>query len=118
MNRLMRLSSCAALVAAAALAAGCGPKPAEIRLKPTRLTVFGLKRTASVIGDVVDKKGNIVPGKTISWESSNPKVATIDAQTGSLTTVAAGRTMITARLAEPPLEAKAPVEVLDVAIVN
>lgn len=118
MSRFPRVPPAAALLLAALLATSCGPKPTEIRLKPTRLSVYGLARIASFSADVVDKKGEIVAGKTIVWESSNPKVATIDGQTGAVRTVAAGKTMITARLADPPLEAKAPLEVVDIAIVN
>lgn len=118
MSLSTRVLPCAALLLASTLFAACGPKPAGIRLKETKVKVFGLHRTAAVIGDVVDKKGEVVPGKTISWESSNPKVATVDAQTGSVKTVATGKAVITARLADPPLEAKATLEVYDVAVVN
>ncbi len=118
MSRQPRVLPAAALLLAALLATSCGQKPTEIRLKPARLSVYGLARIASFSADVVDKKGEIVAGKAIVWESSNPKVATIDGQTGAVRTVAPGKTMITARLAEPPLEAKAPLEVFDIAIVN
>jgi uncharacterized protein YjdB len=118
MSRTPRVLLAAALLALGFLSAACGQKPAEIRLKPAKLSVYGLARVASFSADVVDKKGEIIAGKTITWESSNPKVATIDATTGAVKTVSAGKTMITARLAEPPLEAKAALEVLDVAIVN
>src|SRR5512135_1802119 len=116
MSRFTRVLPGTAFLLAAVLAVSCGPKPAAIRLKESKVKVFGLHRTAAVIGDVVDKNGAIVPGKPISWESSNPKVATIDPQTGSVKTVAAGRTVITARLGDPPLEAKATLEVFDVAV--
>jgi uncharacterized protein YjdB len=118
MNRLTRLLPSAALLLAAALSLACGQKPAEIRLKSTKLKVYGLGRVVSVGGDVVDKKGEIVPGKTVTWESSNPEVATVDGQTGSVMTVGQGKTRITARLGEPPLEAAVAIEVLDVALVN
>lgn len=118
MSRFTRVLPGTALLLAAVLAVSCGPRPVAIRLKESKVKVFGLHRTAAVIGDVVDKNGAIVPGKPISWESSNTKVATIDPQTGSVKTVAAGRTVITARLGEPPLEAKATLEVFDVAVVN
>jgi uncharacterized protein YjdB len=42
----------------------------------------------------------------------------VDGVTGSVKTVAAGKATITARLAEPPLEAKVALEVFDVALVN
>lgn len=118
MSRLPRVLPAAALVAAGVLASACSPKPVEIRLKPTRQSVYGLGRIASFSADVVDKKGEIVAGKPITWESSNPKVATIDGATGAVKTAAPGKTTITARLGEPPLEAKATLEVLDVAVVN
>ena len=72
MSRFTRVLPGAALLLAAALASACGQKPSEIRLKETRMKVYGLARTVSVIGDVVDKKGEIVPGMPISWESSDP----------------------------------------------
>ncbi len=118
MNRLTRVLPGAALLLAASLALACGQKPTEIRLKSTKLKVTGLGRVVSVGGDVVDKKGEIVPGKTVTWESSNPKVATVNAETGSMKTVGAGKTRITARLGDPPLEATVALEVLDVALVN
>ena len=90
MNRLTRVLPGVALLLAAALALACGQKPAEIRLKSPKLKVYGLGRVVSVGGDVVDKKGEIVPGKTVTWESSNPKVATVNAQTGSVKTVGRG----------------------------
>ncbi|MFN7987766.1 MAG: Ig-like domain-containing protein [Thermoanaerobaculia bacterium] len=118
MSRTPRVLSAAALLALGVLSAACGRKPAEIRLKPARQSVYGLGRVASFSADVVDTKGEIVAGKPITWESSNPKIATIDGATGAVKTVAAGKTTITARLGEPPLEAKATLEVLDVAVVN
>lgn len=118
MNRPPRLVAAATLLLAAILAAGCGPKPAEIRLKQTKLKVYGLGRVVPLGGDVVDRKGEIVPGRPVSWKSSDPKVATVDANTGSAKTVAAGKVTITARLEDPPLEARAVLEVFDVALVN
>lgn len=118
MSRLQRVLPGVALVLAAVLASACGQKPTEIRLKSTKMKVYGLGRTVSVGGDVVDAKGEIVPGNTVSWESSNPKVATVDGRTGSVKTVGQGKAKITARLGEPPLEAVVSLEVLDIAIVN
>lgn len=118
MNRPPRLLSAAALLLAAALLAACGPKPAEIRLKQTKLKVYGLDRVLSVGADVVDGKGEVVPGFPVAWESSDPKVATVNATTGSVKSVAPGKVTITARLGDPPLEARAVLEVFDVALVN
>jgi len=108
----------AALLLAATLSAACGPKPTEIRLKQTKLEVYGLGRVVSISGDVLDSKQQVVPGKIVTWESSNTKVATVDAATGSVKSVAPGKATITARVADPPLEARASVQVFDVAVVN
>ncbi|MBK9967401.1 MAG: Ig-like domain-containing protein [Holophagales bacterium] len=118
MNRLTRSLPGTALLLAAVLSSACGQKPTEIRLKSTKLKVYGLGRSVSVGGDVVDKKGQIVAGKAVSWESSNPKVATVDAQTGSVKTASQGKAKITAPARRPALEAVVALEVLDVAIVN
>jgi uncharacterized protein YjdB len=118
MNRFTRVLPGVALLLAATLALACGQKPIEIRLKSTKLKVTGLGRVVSVGGDVVDRKGEIVPGKTVSWESSNPRVATVNRETGSVKTVGAGKARITGRLGEPPLEATVALEVIDVALVN
>lgn len=118
MSPLKRAVSGAMVLLAPLLLASCGPKAEQIRLKETALKVYGLDRTVSVGGDVVDGKGNVVPGLVVTWESSDPKVAKVDPQTGSVRTVSAGKATITARLGDPPLEAKVAVEVLDVALVN
>ncbi|MHB8799916.1 MAG: Ig-like domain-containing protein [Thermoanaerobaculia bacterium] len=118
MNRLTRYLSGAALLLAPLLLASCGPKATEIRLKESKLKVYGLDRVVSVGGDVVNKKGEIVPGLNVAWETSNPKVATVDPQTGSVKTVSAGKATITARLGEPPLEAQVALEIVDVASVH
>jgi uncharacterized protein YjdB len=118
MSRPKRLLHGAALLAVPLLLAACSPKPVEIRVKESRIRVFGLGRTLSVTGNAVDSKGEIVPGATVTWESSNPKVATVDATTGSVKSVATGKAVVTARLAEPPLEAQVVVEVFDVALAN
>ena len=118
MSRHPRLLAGAALLLAPLLLASCGPKASEIRLKEKKLTVYGLDRTVSVGGDVVDKKGEIVPGFMVTWESSNPKVATVNPQTGSVKSVSAGKARLTARLDKPPLEAHVALEVIDIASVN
>ncbi len=118
MSRLTRALPGSTLLLAALLAAACAPKPAAIRLSETRMKVYGLGRVVPIQGDVVDAKGQVVAGRTVEWSSSNPKVATVDKATGSLKTVAAGKAVVTARIAEPPLEATVPVEVFDVAIVS
>ncbi len=118
MSRLPRAFPGSTLLLAALLASACAPKPASIRISETKMKVYGLGRVVPIQGDVVDGKGQVVAGRTVEWSSSNPKVATIDKATGSLKTVAPGKTVVTARIEKPPLEATVPVEVFDVALVN
>ncbi len=105
----------AALAGALALAA-CKAKPAEVRVTPKKVTLYGLGRTSSLAWEVVDAKGNPVEGASVSWQSSNPKVATIEA--GVLTSVAAGKATVTASLAGSPLTGTAVVDVVDIASVS
>lgn len=118
MSRIPRALPGSALLLAALLASACAPKPAAIRLSESKLKVYGLGRVVSITGDVVDEKGEVVPGRTVEWSSSNTKVAKVDPATGAVTSVSPGKTMVTARIGDPPLEAAANVEVFDVALVN
>lgn len=57
-----------------------------------------IERTASVqlVATPRDASGAALQGKTFTWSSSNPGVATVDASTGLLTAVNRGQTTITA----------------------
>lgn len=118
MSRIPRALPGATLLLAALLSSACGPKPAAIRLSETKLEVYGLDRVVSITGDAVDAKGGVVPGLKVEWSSSNPKVAAVDKATGAIRSVAAGKAVITAKIAEPPLEATAQVRIHDVALVR
>ena len=85
------------LLVASLGAASCGKKPAEIRVTPAKIQLFGKARRVALSAEVVDKKGNVLPGQTLAWESSNPKVATVEA-TGLVKSVGPGRAQISARL--------------------
>ena len=50
MSRTPRVLSAAALLAVGVLSAACGRKPVEIRLKPARLSVYGLGRDEALLG--------------------------------------------------------------------
>lgn len=89
----------------------CKPKPAEVRVTPLKIQLFGKDRRASVKADVVDKKGNPVPDQSVTWESSNPKVATVE-PSGIVKTVGPGRAQIIGKLG--PLSGAASIEVVDV----
>ena len=93
MSRTPKAFLGSSLLLAALLASACAPKPTSIRLSESKLKVYGLGRVVSIQGDVVDEKGGVVPGRPVEWSSSNPKVATIDKSTGSLKSVAPGKTV-------------------------
>lgn len=95
--RALRLASAALLLA---FAAACARKPASIRVNPGKQTIYGMKRTRAVAAEVLDKKGEVMPGVAVEWSSSKPAVATVDKVTGSVKTVAPGRAVITAKAGE------------------
>lgn len=86
-----------ALLLASLGAASCGKKPAEIRVTPAKVQLFGKARRVPFSAEVLDKKGNVLPGQTLTWESSNPKVATVEAS-GLVKSVGPGKTQISAHL--------------------
>jgi uncharacterized protein YjdB len=92
--------------------AACRPKPAEIRVTPAKVTLYGPGHTQSLKYDVFDKKGNPMPGITATWTSDKPKVASVDAN-GLVRSFAAGRTIVTANFQS--FSSSASVDVIDVA---
>jgi uncharacterized protein YjdB len=94
--------------------AGCAPKPDSIRISPKKLTIYGLKRGGVAKAEVVDKKGVVLPGALVQWDSSKPKVATVDGN-GIVKAVAPGKSIVTAKHQE--MQATITVEVVDVASV-
>jgi uncharacterized protein YjdB len=103
------------LLVASLGAASCGKKPAEIRVTPAKIQLFGKARRVALSAEVVDKKGNVLPGQTLAWESSNPKVATVEA-TGLVKSVGPGKAQISARL--NTLSGVTTVDVVDVESVS
>ena len=102
----------AALLSIGLLLSACGQKPAEVRVSPSKIQLFGKDRRASVKADVVDKKGNPVPDQSVTWESSNPKVATVE-PSGIVKSVGPGKAQIVAK--KGTLTGLASVDVADVA---
>ncbi len=90
----------------------CKPKPAEVRVTPLKIQIFGKDRRASVKAEVLDKKGNPVPEQNVTWESTNAKVASVE-PSGIVKTTGSGRAQIVARLGS--LSGAASIEVVDVA---
>jgi uncharacterized protein YjdB len=104
-----------ALLLSGLLLASCGQKPAEIRVTPAKIQLFGKDRRASLKADVVDAKGNPVPDQKVTWESSNPKVAAVD-PSGLVKSTGAGRAQVVAKLGA--LSASTTVDVADVATMS
>jgi uncharacterized protein YjdB len=90
----------------------CRPKPAEIRVTPAKVTLYGPGRTQPLKYDVFDKKGKPMPGLTATWTSDKPNVASIDAN-GLVRSLAPGRTIVTANFQN--FTSNASVDVIDVA---
>ncbi len=111
MRRLPRPAP-GALLAAALILSACGRKPAEIRVTPAKIHLFGVDRRASLKADVVDSKGGSLPDQKVTWESSNPKVASVE-PSGIVKSTGPGRAQIVAKVGA--LSGTAAVEVADTA---
>ena len=70
-------------------------KPASLSISPSDLRFEALGDTARLVAEARDRNGQVVSGATVTWESSDPAVATVDA-TGLATAVANGTASITA----------------------
>ncbi len=101
-----------ALLLASLILSACGRQPAEIRVTPAKIHLFGVDRRASLKADVLDGKGSALPDQKVTWESSNPKVASVE-PSGIVKSTGPGRAQIVAKLGA--LSASAAVEVADTA---
>lgn len=99
-------------IALLAASAACGQKPASIRISPPKTMIYGLGKKTTVTAEVLDKKGVPVPGTRVTWDSSKPKVVSVDTN-GSLVAVGSGRAVLTAKLGA--FSSSSAVEVVDVA---
>ena len=85
-----------------ALSSGCGDStapndgPAEIAITAVD-TLRSVGATATLTAVVRNVRHEVMPGVTVSWESSNPTIATVVSATGLVTAVANGSAAITAR---------------------
>ena len=76
-----------------------------VDLTETTLTLSAIPTEPIAIGGTFSSTPTLkageqtLPGKTITWSSDNDKVATVDAATGTVTGVAAGKANITAKFA-------------------
>lgn len=91
-----KLAGAGLALALALLSAGCGAKPSSIRVTPGKLTFYGIKKSQIVKVEVLDKKGRVLEGTPVSWESSKPNVATVES-TGLVRSAGAGSTVLTVK---------------------
>jgi len=95
-----------------ALSSGCGDStapndgPAEIVITAVD-TLRSVGATATLTAVVRNVRHEVMPGVAVSWESSNPTIATVIATTGLVTAVANGSATITARAANTTSSTKA-----------
>ena len=69
---------------------------ASVEISPTTQSVVAGSATPAFTAVTKDGSGNVLTGRTVTFSSSDPSVATIDATSGVATGVAAGTTTITA----------------------
>ena len=67
----------------------------SVEVTPREVTLAALGDTAALTARVLDAQGNEIPGEAVSWSSSFPEVATVDAA-GVVTAVVNGRATVTA----------------------
>ena len=91
--------------------AACSRKPASISVSPRPVKIYGLERAQRLSGQVLDKKGNPIPGSAPAWSSSKPAIVTVDGS-GRLVARGEGRTLVTASY--QGVSTQVPVEVVDV----
>lgn len=74
---------------------GCTRQVSWIHMEPKSVELNKLDETFQIKAAALDKENKPVPEATLTWESSNPEVATVD-NNGLLTAKGSGNTVITA----------------------
>jgi uncharacterized protein YjdB len=67
-----------------------------IQVTPHGATIATAGGTQAFTGAAWDANGNLIPGKTFTWSTLNPNVATIDGGIGMATAVASGQVTVAA----------------------
>ena len=70
-------------------------RPASLAITPSTLRLEALGDTARLVAEVRDQRGRVITGASVSWESGDPSVATVDAA-GLVTATGNGTVSITA----------------------
>ncbi|MBI4501255.1 MAG: hypothetical protein HY700_08855, partial [Gemmatimonadetes bacterium] len=73
-----------------------GTSVRQVVVTPATMSFLGLAGTQTPTAQAKDGSGNVLSGKTPTWISLNPGIATINSSTGLVTPVAAGQTSIAA----------------------
>lgn len=71
------------------------PRPVSLSISPSDLRLEALGDRARLVAEVRDGNGQVMDGVTVSWESGDPSVATVDAA-GFATAVGNGTASVTA----------------------
>lgn len=90
--------------------------PDKLELSATELTMIGIGETSTVTYTLNDKLGRAVPDRKPIWLSSNTDVVTV--QNGVLTSVAPGKTEVTAKLNKLSAAVQVEVKMPEVASVS
>jgi len=73
------------------------PIPTTIDILPTTVPTLNIGDTQQFVATVIDQFGNIMSNITVTWQSSDPTIGTIDS-TGIFTTIKEGTVDITASI--------------------
>lgn len=79
--------------------AACGSQPVSLDLKPRSLDLTTRGATGTLAATVQDAKGETMADAAVTWTSSDPKIATVDAN-GLVTAVGTGTASIKAAAGE------------------
>ncbi len=109
------LSRALAVLGVALVAAACSRKPGTIEISPKKVTIYGLARGQRLTVRVLDKKGQLMEGKSPGWTSSDGSTVDVDAG-GRVVAKKAGKATVTAEY--QGVSAQVPVEVVDIASIE
>ena len=111
MSRDRTISCLQAVLASLTLATACGsganttapvsgpPSPTTVTISPAEVVLTALGVPVQLAAEVRDQNGRVMAGPNITWRSSDPAVATVDAS-GRVTGVGGGVTAISASAGE------------------